>query len=95
MDYGYLIVYKKPNGKIIYRGSSSYNTARVGDYNHFGWEVIDIKRLYKGKTYSSEEYNNLLSRKRKFNDFVSVITNINIKKLIEIFVLLLLIKFYI
>lgn len=94
MNYGYMIVYKKPNGKLIYRGLATYNTHRIGDINCYGWEVMDIKRLYKGKTYSIDEYNNLLSRKFRVNDIIRTIKNIDLKKVIEIIMLLLIIKMY-
>lgn len=94
MDYGYMIIYRKPNGEVIYRANSNYNACRVGDTNRFGWEVIDIRRLYKGKTYSAEDYNNLLSRKMKIQNLIRTISNIDIKKLIEVIMLLLIIKIY-
>lgn len=94
MNYGYMIIYKKPNGKLIYRGISNYTAYRVGDKNSYGWEVMDIKRLYKGKTYSIDEYNDLLSRKFKVNDIIRTFKNIDFKKIIEIIMLLLIIKMY-
>lgn len=61
--YKYMVIYRKTNGDIIYRARSTKPEYEVGQQTSMGWEVLDIRRLHKGRTLSNEEYDELCNRR--------------------------------
>lgn len=45
----YLIIYEKPNHEIVFRVQQSIPFFKIGDFNGYGWEVLDIQQEYAGK----------------------------------------------
>lgn len=86
--YRYIVVYRKSNGDIIYRARTSKPQYSTGQYTPMGWQVLDIKRLHKGRSLSYDEYDNLLNKKRTIS---STLAKINTISLIDTFKIVLLI----
>jgi len=84
MNYGYMVIYQKENGDLLYRASKTKPHYLKGDNTSMGWKVVDIQRLYNGKIYSYFEYDNLLRRKFKIRNILSYIDKINISKVLTI-----------
>lgn len=74
MNYKYLIVYKKKSGQVIYRYVTTIPKYKVGDKTSMGWQVLDIKNMYKGKFYSPISYSNEI---KKRNIFVKISDKLN------------------
>lgn len=56
------MVYRKANGQIVKRIRNTMAPYRIGEKTSMGWEVIDIKYLYKHKYYPKYEYDKLIER---------------------------------
>ena len=84
------MTYQKRNGGIIQRTISGISPYRVGDTNSYGWTVVSIKHLYKGKWYSINEYDKLvgdeIAKMKRKNKIRFTITNLykNLGYLIEL-----------
>ena len=84
------MTYRKRNGDIIQRTISGLSPYKVGDTNSYGWAVVSIKHLYKGKWYSTSEYDRLvdndIAKMRRRNKIRFTITNLykNLGYLIEL-----------
>ena len=83
MDYNYLIIYKKYNGDLLYRSVKGYPHYQKGQTTSMGWQVIDIQKLYKGKIYSIDEFDNKLSKKFKFS-IINIISKIDYATLLKL-----------
>ena len=66
----YMVIYQKYNGDILYRTTKNRPIYNKGDKTSMGWKVLDIKRLYKGKCYSTYEFDNILDRKKMVHDIL-------------------------
>ena len=84
MNYGYMIIYQKGNGDLLYRAMKHKPQYSKGSTTQYGWKVVDIQRLYNGKTYSYNDYNTLLIRRKNIHNVLSIINIENIKKLLYI-----------
>lgn len=91
---GYLVVYERPNSKIEYKTLCHKPQLKVGQSNQYGWKVIDIKILNKGKALTEEQYKKELYKSNRFRNIVYLVDNINIMKLLEFSFLLLLLYFF-
>lgn len=56
----YLIIYEKPDHKIVTRLRSSIPFFEIGDTTGYGWRVLDIQYLYENKFYSKKQFDKLL-----------------------------------
>lgn len=72
------MTYKNKKGEIIRRTINTGSPYKIGDTNSFGWTVLDIKYLYKGKYYSKKDYDsivdshyNKMRRRTKIRSFIS------------------------
>lgn len=90
MNYNYMIIYQKENGKMMYRAIKHKPTYKVGDITSMGWKVLDIKRLLDGKCYSRFEFNNKLRHKKKLVDILTLIDKDTVYKAIMLLLLALL-----
>lgn len=70
MNYGYMVVYKKNNGNLLYRAVKNKPGYNKGEYTSMGWYVLDIQRLYNGKCYSTFDFNMKLEHKHKLYDIL-------------------------
>ena len=70
MNYGYMLIYKKQDGTLLYRAVKNRPMHNKGDKTSMGWYVVDIQRLYDGKCYSTCDFDMLLKRKHKVNDIL-------------------------
>lgn len=52
----YMVLYRKQNGELITRYRSTMLDYNKGERTSMGWIVEDIKYLWQGKYYSSEDY---------------------------------------
>lgn len=91
---GYLIVYEKPDYSIEYKTVCHRPQIKVGEQNSYRWKVLDIKILYKGKVISKEAYKKELYKQSKLKELIYFTHNINIKKLLEFFIILLLLYYF-
>lgn len=88
MNYGYMIIYQKGNGELLYRAMKHKPQYSKGSTTQYGWKVVDIQRLYNGKTYSYNDYDTLLNRRKKLNSILSIINKDNLKNMLYIFLIL-------
>lgn len=88
MNYGYMIIYQKGNGDLLYRAMKHKPQYSKGSTTQYGWKVVDIQRLYNGKTYSYNDYDTLLNRRKKLNSILSIINKDNLKNMLYIFLIL-------
>lgn len=65
--YSQIVIYKKPNGQILYRATTSIERREIGQKNNYGWEIVGIQKIKNGKCYSLNEYNTLLQQKQKWS----------------------------
>ena len=80
----YMIIYKKPNGNLVYRPLRLRPSYKIGDKNSYNWTIIDILKLYKGKCYSKQDYDMKISRQRKIRKFVNLLSDTTLLKIFEI-----------
>ena len=66
MMYSQIVIYRKPNGDILYRAIGFDEQRQIGDKNSYGWTVVGIQKIKEGRCYPIEEYNSLLQRKEKW-----------------------------
>lgn len=92
--HGYLIVYEKPNNILEYKTLCHKPQYKIGESNQYGWKVVDIKILNKGKALTPEEYKKVINKFSKFQEIIYFIENVNIKKLLEFFIMLLLLYYF-
>lgn len=81
MNYKFLVIYQKRSGEIIYRTLSSIPKYSKGDITSMGWKVLDIKNMYKGKTYTNYEYRTHLSQISKIKNLINInniLKNLNV-----------------
>lgn len=95
MNYGYMIIYQKGNGDLLYRAMKHKPQYSKGSTTQYGWKVVDIQRLYNGKTYSYNDYDTLLNRRKKLNSILSIINKDNLKNMLYIFLILYIIYSFI
>ena len=93
--YRYIVVYRKSNGDIIYRARTSNPQYTIGQYTSMGWQVLDIKRLHKGRSLSYEEYDVLLNKKRTISNTLAKINTITITDTLKIVLLIMAIVYFI
>lgn len=84
MNYGYLIIYKKNNGNLLYRSVKNYPQYHKGDITSMGWTVIDIQRLYNGKIYSVNQFDNMLVRRDKIHNILTLVGRIDYATLLKL-----------
>ena len=84
MNYRYMVIYKKYNGDLLYRANKNIPHYKIGQKTSMGWEVVDIKKMYKGKTYSINEFDNMLSRRFGYKVLINKITNIDYTTLFKL-----------
>ena len=82
--YRYLIVYLKPNNKLVYKLLKHKPQYKVGEKNQYEWIVVDIKNVMKNKCYSPTDYVRKKKMKHLFLSFTNIFTQINYSKIIEI-----------
>lgn len=82
--YRFMIIYQKSSGEIIYRTCKSRPTYQVGDKTSMGWKVLDIKNMYKGNTYKSYDYRQVISRKISLSKIISKLQSSQIKELANV-----------
>lgn len=69
MSSGYVVYYQKRNGEIIERFRTSLPDNRIGHHSSMGWLIKDIKYVYDGKTYDTEqEYYKAIKKKYMWRD---------------------------
>lgn len=59
------VTWQKKNGEIVERYLHLWSNFAIGEYNAWGWRVVNIKHLYKGKYYSSSEYDRIIDKNIK------------------------------
>lgn len=59
------VTWQKKNGDIVVRYLNVLSTFKIGDYNSWGWKVLNIKYHFKGKYYPYKEYYTLLDKIHK------------------------------
>lgn len=74
--YNNIIIYKKPNGELIYRAIEFIETKQIGDTNRYGWIIVGIQKIKDGKCYSIDDYNALLLHRKKWSRVVDIIKRI-------------------
>lgn len=84
MNYRYMVIYKKYNGDLLYRANKNYPHYKIGQKTSMGWEVVDIKRMYKGNTYSINEFDNMLTRKYSYKVLINKIAHIDYATLFKL-----------
>lgn len=87
MNYGYLIIYKKNNGNLLYRSVKNHPQYHKGDITSMGWTVIDIQRLYNGKIFSTDKFDNMLVRKDKIHNILTIVGRIDYTTLLKLFLI--------
>lgn len=85
----YLVLYEKNNGKLIYRYRNSKPQYEVGSITSMGWKLVDIRKLYNGSVISEYNYNELINKKLMLMDYI---TKLDLKKIIEIIIILYMLK---
>lgn len=87
------VTYQKRNGDIIQRLINTYTPYRIGETTRQGWKIIEKKYWYKGRFYSTSDYDMLLHkafvRDKKILDFKKRINTLY-KQLGYVMVLLIL-----
>ena len=64
----YLVVYRKNNNEFIHRVISTLN-CEIGEYNGYGWYVLDIQVFYNGRFYKLDEFDSLFDKEiERFNN---------------------------
>lgn len=53
--------YRKKNGEIIQRLTNTTDY-RIGEFNSYGWEIVNVQYEYKNNFYSKKEYDILIDR---------------------------------
>lgn len=82
----YLIIYINRKNEIIYRNVKFLPMYEVHTFTSFGWYVLDIQILYKGKYIPLKEYEDILKKeieiyhKKYDKKNISLIKNIRLKK---------------
>lgn len=84
MNYRYLVIYQKISGEIIYRTLTARPKYDKGDTTSMGWKVLDIKNMYKGNTYKSYDYRQVISRKISLSKIISKLQSSQIKELANV-----------
>lgn len=84
MNYRYMVIYKKYNGDLLYRTNKNKPNYKIGQKTSMGWEVVDIKRMYKGNTYSINEFDNMLTRKYSYRVLINKIAHIDYATLFKL-----------
>lgn len=84
LNYNYMVIYKKYNGELLYRANKNIPQYKIGQKTSMGWEVVDIKKMYKGKTYSISEFDNMLSRKYSYKLIINKIAHIDYTTLFKL-----------
>ena len=74
--YNNIVIYEKPNGKIIYRATKYDERKEVGDTNSYGWKVVGVQKIRNGICYSEKEYNTLLQHRKIRKNIGKFIINI-------------------
>lgn len=74
--YSHIIIWKKPNGELLYRATQYDSRREIGDVNNYGWSIVGIQKIQKGKCYSLKDYNALLLRRKKWSGLTTNIQNI-------------------
>lgn len=88
MNYGYMIIYKKSNNRIIYRATKTKPPYSKYEKTSMGWIVMDILRLYNGKTYSISDFDTLLARKHKWHDIFIQLDKTNLIDTLKLILLI-------
>ena len=84
MNYGYMVIYKKYDGTLLYRANKNYPHYKKGDTTSMGWKVVDIQRLYNGKAYSMNEFDDLLKRKVKIKSALTIVNRLDYTTLFKL-----------
>lgn len=84
MNYRYMVIYKKYNGDLLYRANKNKPNYKIGQKTSMGWEVVDIQRMYKGNTYSINEFDNMLSRRYSYKILLNKIAHIDYATLLKL-----------
>lgn len=79
MNYGYMVIYKKDDGKLLYRARKTKPEYNKSDKTSMGWTIVDIQRLYNGKCYSYNDFDILLARKHKLYYTITLFNNLYLK----------------
>lgn len=85
----YLVLYEKNNGDMIYRYRKSKPQYEVGSITSMGWKLVDIRKLYNGSVISEYNYNELINKKLMLMNYI---TKLDLKKIIEIIIILYMLK---
>lgn len=93
--YRYIVIYRKCNGDIIYRARISQPQYTTGQYTSMGWQVLDIKRLHKGRSLSYDEYDNILNKKRTISNILARINTITLTDTLKIVLLITAIVYFV
>ena len=94
MYYRYMIIYQKHNGELLYRVCKTIPKYKKGDTTSMGWKVLDIKHLNNGKVYSSYEYDNKLTYKRKISNITTLFNNKIANRVVEMILFFVVLKVF-
>lgn len=90
------ITYQKRNGELVIKEGILCSSYKIGETNGFGWKVVDMKYYYKGKYYSSYEYDEIRMKNNRKEKIIRMIKS-NIKRfykdMVNIASMLLVIRF--
>ena len=92
MNYGYMVIYQKNNGDLIYRARKTQPYYHKGNITSMGWKVVDIQRLYNGKNYSICEFDEKLNRKNKFRNITTLLRSINKSRVFEMILFIVILQ---
>ena len=71
--------YQRKNGELVDKITYFNSNYKIGQENGYGWKVVDITYLYKGKYYHVTEYDKLIDKSLKRSQLKTKIIN-RIKK---------------
>ena len=84
-----MVIYQKANGKLLYRARRTPPQYGKGQKNSYGWIVKDIQVLYKGKCYTTAEYDNKLEHRYKIYKMICAIDKTSIYDMLKLIVVLM------